>query len=826
MRTFFPFVSLARAFFSRCGICLWISFVYLACFAQQEAQSQSQDRRADKTLLSIGCKDCSITGNQLASLLRDESKLAADLSFSHMTVYGDVDLTEYSRSGNLIFTDCVFIGKIVLTGAHFGGNLAINRSIIVGGISGDNLHVDGQLFIRDHTLSTGDINLTDAFVKADISIADSEFRKDFVLRRGNVGANLLIQTSIFLHGLDCSFTEIGGSLNIGADVTVKGAPLIIDASIIGGRADLFAIRTYSSLWARNILVKSDLYITDVIDAASAPDTSDDKQSSISGAQIQGDLVFQGAVFDTGLRAERLKVGGSLLVQDCDLRHPCSNKDLTGILDMNDASIGNSVKISDYDLSRGFQAQRARVGGSFTIALRPDVQNERNQYQLTSSDINKLDRGHLGPSALIDAQVGGDLSIDNTEISGPDPGDRDGGALYLKGIHVGGTLYIGPNFKEHAGSLNILESRVLGNIEIWSSIFQSKFIAPLIHVDHSVFVHNSKFQALLLMNGANIIQHLDLAGNEFESVDLSRTNIGGDFRLEPDTNHIIYNQKTTWDPGSVLMLGSTRVGVVQDENENDTLAAIAWPSQVNLVNFHYQSFGNKRNIAWARRWILANRCYQSNERKLLRVGVEIDSQKMHADECDPNLIEPSFTNAHTSSDAIEKEADDDLYYQPDHALASYFRAVDDNEDADQLIIDSGDHELRQQAVRCVSLLKLDGCFKVLKLASLRLTISYGIGHWLTQILALAFFSVSLGFFALSFKGGREFPKYDRGYNWRFFASIHRLIPGLELREDFKNFFNDGEALNKLQQAYFFAHAMVGYIFVLFIAAGFTGLIQTK
>ncbi len=72
---------------------------------------------------------------------------------------------------------------------------------------------------------------------------------------------------------------------------------------------------------------------------------------------------------------------------------------------------------------------------------------------------------------------------------------------------------------------------------------------------------------------------------------------------------------------------------------------------------------------------------------------------------------------------------------------------------------------------------------------------------------------------------------QGYWWRFGASLHRLLPIIELSKEFTDFFDNPPPqfdekpnLNRFQVAYFASHAIAGWVFGFFLIAAMGGIIQ--
>jgi hypothetical protein len=72
---------------------------------------------------------------------------------------------------------------------------------------------------------------------------------------------------------------------------------------------------------------------------------------------------------------------------------------------------------------------------------------------------------------------------------------------------------------------------------------------------------------------------------------------------------------------------------------------------------------------------------------------------------------------------------------------------------------------------------------------------------------------------------------QGYWWRVGASLHRLLPIIELSKEFTNFFDNAPPqfdeqpnLTRRQSAYFAVHAIAGWVLGFFLIAAMGGIIQ--
>ena len=265
----------------------------------------------------------------------------------------------------------------------------------------------------------------------------------------------MIQTSSFLNGISASFIDVAGSLNIGPRVSVSGLPMSFRAASIGGRLDLVDSEIKSHINFIDMNIKGNIFISD----ATLSESSD-----LSGSKIMSDFRIKNAHLQHSLVAQRLKIGGSLVLTD-SLR---SEKNL----DIRDSDIQQNMQISKSELSGFLDARRVRIGG--TVEIDRDIIN------------GKMD--------FTDSIVGVDIALADTEFGTyVNKNDVDDGIFFIKGAHVGGSIYVGPSVNEKSGGFNLLEVNVAGNIEISDSKFDNDLLIPLAHVNQSIFIHNTIFK---------------------------------------------------------------------------------------------------------------------------------------------------------------------------------------------------------------------------------------------------------------------------------------------------------------------------------------------
>jgi hypothetical protein len=366
-------------------------------------------------------------------------------------------------------------------------------------------------------------------------------------------------------------------------------------------------------------------------------------------------------------------------------------------------------------------------------------------------------------------VGGPLDLEEADIGGGlllSFAQFDGGVT-ANDLKLRGYLQM---YKTTVGATFALNRAVIeGNISFVESTFVSVSQMESTHVKGSVFIRNSSFMRELDASAAQIANHLDIAGSTFEGLVFHRGSVGGDFRLSwPGGASVI------WWPGVRLSLRDSHAGVVQASVRGEGIDP--WPQQLDLQGFTYDRFGASDDIARFERWLARD---------------------------------PSFGR------------------QPYQQLATVLRSMGESDKSDDVLLLARDRELSSRWAQGCGygaglLLLSENCWTAAGLFALKITIGYGLGKGLFLALLWVLFFALLGMLVLLFsRAGRA-----EGRWWCFGASLNRLLPIIELNEEFKDFFNDPQRvrLTRKQQAYFACHAIAGYVLASFVIAALAGLTQ--
>jgi hypothetical protein len=160
-------------------------------------------------------------------------------------------------------------------------------------------------------------------------------------------------------------------------------------------------------------------------------------------------------------------------------------------------------------------------------------------------------------------------------------------------------------------------------------------------------------------------------------------------------------------------------------------------------------------------------------------------------------------------------------QPYTELSSVLAAAGHRDTADAVQLAGRERE-RDEA--CADWSRFASC---MWLTFLSYIAGYGIGIYTFFVLLWVLGLTVLGADVLWYSSNAR----QQGYWWRFGASLHRLLPIIELSKEFTNFFdnplpepNQPRNLSRRQTAYFAGHAIAGWVLGFFLIAAMGGIIQ--
>jgi hypothetical protein len=465
----------------------------------------------------------------------------------------------------------------------------------------------------------------------------------------------------------------------------------------------------------------------------------------------------------------------------------------GQIDMTKASFGKTLTADSLSVERSLIM---RDGATF------------------AGDVRLLGAKVGGQIDMTKASFGKTLNADNLSVAG-DLYMRDGatfaGDVILRGAKVGGQLrMIGTSFGKtlnaerlsvgqslimrdgarFAGDVMLSGAKVDGQIDMTKASFGKTLTADSLSVGRSlimrdgatfagdVVLSDAKISSLFLnraiaarldLTGTDVAHELNIADLGWRCADDQTTAVPRHWGLgDLASQHIQCDQAPTTPS---LILRNVHADSLQDSSD-------AWPPDLDLEGFRYERlggfFGTKARDLRARSseqwagWLVRNRVFST---------------------------------------------------QPYTQLASVLMAAG-HRDIAEYIQYAGRERERQEAWQ-------RGDWRQwIWLTTLCVAVGYGIGLYTFRVLWCVLVLTGLGAAVLWFSPHAR----RRGLAWRLGASLHRLLPVVELNKEFKDFFDNPPTphayekrnLSRFQVAFFSGLALIGWVLGFFLIAAIGGL----
>jgi hypothetical protein len=501
--------------------------------------------------------------------------------------------------------------------------------------------------------------------------------------------------------------------------------------------------------------------------------------------------------------------------------------IDGLLDLVNAEIAAEVWIdrsridgdlalSEAHLTRLLSLGGTRIGGDFAAySLRADgtlylsdsatfkgdvvlrgakVEGQLNMSGSTFEKTMTADSMTVGSSLVLGdgATFKGDVVLNSAKVGGQV--DMSGSTfektVTADAMTVGISLFLrgGATLK---GEVVLRGAKVEGQVDMSGSAFEKTVTADSMTVGSSLFLVDAHFAAPLVVIFTHIGGNLDLRGSVANRIDLSGTAVAGDLRLGglqwqcPSTGSGKPPAAVRWalgdpksrgatcetsDPPPRLILRNTQVGALQDSTD-------AWPPDLDLEGFKYDRLGGLGGRGAA------------------------DMRARSADQWEDWL-----------------QRDRTFSTQPYTQLANVLLTSGHRESAEAIQYAGRG---RQRAAE-----KSWGAW--LWLLVWGGVAGYGVGFYTFRVLWWVIGFTALGAVVLSFSGRAR----AHGVLWVFGASLHRLLPIVELNKDFKDFFenpmpdrldDEPRNLNRCQVGFFIVLGLAGWILGFILLAAMGGLI---
>jgi hypothetical protein len=487
-------------------------------------------------------------------LVRCRFEEAANLTFLHADDFLSLEASAFAAEGD----DLV---SLDLADAKIGGQLNLAGAMVAGRLAMSGLEI-GDLFMPDAAFQdldlvgakvAGPLNMAGATGTGKLNMSALEVGQDLLMTGygatfqdvdlvgAKIGGSLALQGATVQGKLDMKSLGVGGDLSMYSPASIRDVDLA--SAKIGGQVDLHGAIVDGKLNMYRLEVGEDLAMYGV---AAFQDVD------LVGARVGGQLALYGATVTGKLNMYRLEV----------------RRDLT--------MTGPRAAFQDVDLVAG------KVGGGLSLAnARVDGRLAMNGASVTGKlDMNGLVVGRPtsleGPDApvydvdLVGSKVGGPLNADGARIAGK---------LNMYRLEVGQDLTMsgaGTSFKD----MDLGDARVGGHLAMNAgTTVAGKLDMYRLEVGQSLLMDEAILRSAAL-SSSHIGGALNLAGAQFQDLDLSATRIDGALVLSSAP-------RSGWPDGARLSLRDTRAGVLQVHWDEET---DPWPEGLQLDGFTYDRLG--------------------------------------------------------------------------------------------------------------------------------------------------------------------------------------------------------------------------------------------
>ena len=659
------------------------------------------------------------------------------------------------------------------------------------------------------------VRLIGALVDGTIDLSDAQITAEVSINESRIEGSLLLTDSRWDRALSLQGTTLSGALR--AD-RMRSASIVLlrDHAAIEGDVGLLGARIGSNLEMEtssfagivdgdSLTVEGGLFMGD--------GATFNGEVILVGAKVSGSLEMFGSSFSKPVNLNRLSVAGSLFMD--------SHATVSGDVNLVGAKVGSNLEMDTSSFAGKLDANSLNVEGSLFMR---DHATFGGEVDLGSAKIGgnlEMDSssfaGTRGANSLTvqgalfmrdHATFGGEVDLGSAKIGSNLEMDSSSfiKTLNLNRLNVAGNLLM----RDHAtfgGEVNLRGATIANNLEMDTSSFAGAVLADPVRVDGNLLMRNgATFKGAVSLIGAKIGGNLHLWGSTAWRLDLSGADVrelllnglgwwceGGKAPAGAAAAASPNGTKPTpvhwqlgnpaWreagcdasDPATLptLILRNTHVDAFQD-------SADAWPPTMDLEGFHYDRLGGVGGMG------------------------RNDMRMRSSDEWTDWLARD-----HTFST------------QPYTELSSVLTAAGHRDTADAVQLAGRERE-RNEA--CAGWSHLGSC---MWLTFLSYIAGYGIGLYTFFVLLWVLGLTVLGADVLWYSSNAR----QQGYWWRFGASLHRLLPIIELSKEFTNFFdnplpepNQPRNLSPRQTAYFAGHAIAGWILGFFLIAAMGGIIQ--
>ena len=291
----------------------------------------------------------------------------------------------------------------------------------------------------------------------------------------------------------------------------------------------------------------------------------DKKVNMQGLETRYWISFVGSSFNGNLYMNHLQVAGSLYLDKGGRFHG---------VDLSGAIIGDVLAMRGSTFVDTLDMNKLQVGTNLLM-------NEGARFQTVK---------------LSGTIIGGEFDMKGSNFDG---------TLLMTGLLVRGSL-----FMEEASfaSVDLRGARIDGQVIMVGSKFSDTLDMGGLHVGDALVLQKSQVNTAkeIDLTFAKIDSNLDISGSSLPSLNLTGTQINGEFRLGSNQHPSV-----KWQDGAKLTLRNTETGALQDRGD-------AWPKEIELDGFTYNRLGGmagdgtsdltRRDVGWFKEWLAKQQPY--------------------------------------------------------------------------------------------------------------------------------------------------------------------------------------------------------------------------
>jgi hypothetical protein len=496
----------------------------------------------------------------------------------------------------------------------------------------------------------------------------------------------------------------------------------------------------------------------------------DNSISLADARAESEIVIADSTVNGLVSAPAFRSQSSLTL---------SGSTLKGGLNLSEANIERSINLigvtgtglNGYFLQTGRLFMESEPGQKTSFKFVNFDFAKINEVGLTGTSVDGLLSGQgmqVEGGVLMQSDHGYKSTFRSIDLHGANiagPLDFDGAALDgdldAHGTRVGGGLFMRTNNQNEAsfGRVNLNGATVTGGLSMDGAVFRGELIARGLRVTGDLSLRNTYTDSLVSLPFLQVGGNLELGGANLTSLDLTGATVAGELRLGKDN-------KTTvgWTgKNSYIDFRSARVSSMASNK-------YSWPAKLFLDGFTFARFGafdgdvGKEKVERRAAWWLSN-----------------------------------FAER------------DDYNSAPYEQLAAAFVATGDHDAADEIHY--------KERIRADEQDRGWGGFVWSQF--LRWAAGYGIGSYMFRALYWALGLSVLGAVLLRFWATKGVFAESHGFLWCLGASVNRLLPGVNLKKEFSDFFDDRKInqFTPAQDFFFVILAALGWVLGAIVIAAF-------